>query len=167
MSMPSPNSQHRHLVIVVGIDLSDVSRHLLVNAQNLIRSAGAAELHLVHVVQPESVRSRLTEPISANGGPESRAHIEAAEWQLERLSASVVGDSGAEVRIHTPVGDPAEQIARIAEQVGADLVLVEAHDRAWPRRMFHRSVVARIARHASCSVLTSRPKGEAHRAAAS
>jgi nucleotide-binding universal stress UspA family protein len=164
MTTPSINHQHRRpVVIVVGIDLSDVSVHLMNNARDLIRSAKVAELHLVHVIHPESVRSRLTEPISTKGGPESRAHIESAQWQLERVRASIVGDSGVEVRVHTPVGEPAEQIARIAQEVGADLVLVEAHDRASPGRMFHRSVVARIARKAPCSVLTSRPKGDAQR----
>jgi nucleotide-binding universal stress UspA family protein len=167
MTTPTPNPrEHRgRIVLVVGIDLSDVSEQLLANARDFLRSAEAAELHLVHAVHPESLRSTLTVPISEKGGPESQAHVEAAEWQLERLGASIVGDSGAQVRIHTPVGYPAEEITRIAKEVGADLILVEAHDRPWPKRMFYPSVVARIARSAPCSVLASRPRAHAHEAA--
>ena len=44
----------------------------------------------------------------------------------------------------------------LAREVGAGIVIVEAHDRPWRARLFHRSVAARIGREAPCSVLMVR-----------
>ena len=54
MSEETKREERRRIVLVVGLDLSDVSEHLLLTARNLVRSVDEAELHLVHVVHPES-----------------------------------------------------------------------------------------------------------------
>ena len=147
------------LVIIVGIDLTDVSDHLIANARALVRSAGPqAELHLVHVIHHEPLRSRLNEPISSRTGAEEQSHQEAARFEMQQIADRMVGDTGAVVHIHTPVGRAADEIISIAATVGADLIIVEAHDAPWTQNVFHRSVVSRISHRAPCSVLTSRPK---------
>jgi hypothetical protein len=62
------------------------------------------------------------------------------------------------VHVHTPIGDAAEELTRIAAEVGADMVVVEAHEHgaSKPRRVFHRSMLARITTTAPCTVLTIR-----------
>jgi nucleotide-binding universal stress UspA family protein len=67
-----------------------------------------------------------------------------------------VGNSGAKWTIHVPVGPAADTLARVARLVNADVIVIEAHEHTWVHRAFHRSVVARIARNAPCSVLTLR-----------
>jgi nucleotide-binding universal stress UspA family protein len=145
------------LVLVVGVDLSEVSPHLLATARSLVRSVDEAELHVVHVVHSESVVQRLSEP-PGSVGVADRAQKEAARWELERLCGVIVEGAAIRVVVHTPVGHPAREINRIASEVGAGIIVIEAHDHpSKPRRLLHRSVVARIARTAPCSVLTVRP----------
>ena len=63
------------------------------------------------------------------------------------------------------MSSPAE-LTRIARETAADIIVVEVHDH--PPRVFHHSVVARIARTAPCSVLAIRKpaRGEESSAAA-
>jgi nucleotide-binding universal stress UspA family protein len=143
------------IVLVVGVDLSDVSEHLLANARDLVRSAGDAELHVVHVVRPETLSERLREPVYSAGSA-TRPPVESARWLLDGMCERIVRGSGVRWVVHTPVGEAADEIARIARDVGAGIVVLEAHDHASGRRVFHRSVVSRIARTAPCSVLTIR-----------
>jgi nucleotide-binding universal stress UspA family protein len=150
------------LVLVAAVDLNEGAEHLLTVARDLARSAPHAEIHVVHVVRPEPLSQRLSEPVGSQGIVE-RAQTESADWQLRRLCDDVIRSSGTPAFVHTPVGQPARQVVRVAQSVGADVVLVEAHDHGGLRRVFHRSVLARIALTAPCSVLTVRPK----RAAAS
>jgi nucleotide-binding universal stress UspA family protein len=152
------------IVLVVGVDLSDVSEHLLAKTRDLVRSVDEVELHVVHVVHPESLRERLAMP---GQGLETRAQMESARWQLDRLCETIAQRSRVRWLVHTPVGHAADELTRIARDVYADVVIIEAHDRSRPsmRRAFHRSVVARIAQIAPCSVLTIRPPRQSNHAA--
>lgn len=151
-----PSSEPSRIVLVVGVDLSEVSEHLLTKARDLVRAVDIAELHVVHVVRPEPLRERLAEPVLSPEGPGTKALRESAHWELERLCRSIVGESGAKWTIHVPVGPPADTLARVARLVNADVIVIEAHEHTWVHRAFHRSIVARVARNAPCSVLTLR-----------
>jgi nucleotide-binding universal stress UspA family protein len=144
------------IVLVVGVDLSEVSEHLLSQARDLVRSVELAELHVVHVVHPESLRERLTEPLHAEGAT-TRATTEAAYFELVRMCESIASGSRARWTVHTPVGRTADELTRIARNVGADVIVVEAHEHSRRPRVFHRSVIGRIVQTAPCSVLTIRP----------
>jgi nucleotide-binding universal stress UspA family protein len=61
------------------------------------------------------------------------------------------------VVLHTPLGHTADELARIASEVAADVIVVEAHH-VGARWGFHRSVIARIAKIATCSVLAVRQR---------
>jgi nucleotide-binding universal stress UspA family protein len=148
-------------VVVVGVDLSDVSEHLLRNARDLVRTVDDPELHVVHVIRPESLRERLTEPVGSVHTAE-RAQVESANLQLLRLCDTIVQGSGARWFVHTPVGDAADQLIETARAVRADIIVVEAHEHASRGRLFHRSAVARIFQGAPCSVLAIRQQPVAH-----
>jgi nucleotide-binding universal stress UspA family protein len=148
--------QPSRIVLVVGLDLSEISEHLLVKARDLVTTAERAEVHVVHVVRPEPLRERLGEPIHSEAGPGTRALKESAQWELERLCRKVLEPSPVRFVVHVRVGRTAPELAQVAKEVGADFVVVEAHDREGLHRIFHRSVVASIARDAPCSVLTIR-----------
>jgi nucleotide-binding universal stress UspA family protein len=143
-------------VVVVGVDLSDVSEHLLATARDLARTAEEAEFHVVHVVHPESLRERLTEPIRSPVHGAERSQIESARWQLEGMCAAILHRPGVRWLVHTPVGDAAAQLVEMARTVGADVIVVEAHDHPSRSRLFHRSAVARIFHDAPCSVVAIR-----------
>ncbi len=156
MTEPNASQDPTRIVLVVGVDLSEVSEHLLSKARDLVRSVELAELHVVHVVRPETLRERLAEPLRAEGIA-IRASTEAAHFELERMCESIVSGSRAKWTVHTPVGRTADELTRIARVVGADVIVVEAHEHPRRPRVFHRSVVGRIAQTAPCSVLTIRP----------
>jgi nucleotide-binding universal stress UspA family protein len=60
--------------------------------------------------------------------------------------------------VHIPVGHPAVELTRVANRVRADLVVLEphGHEKLAFRKLFRRSLVARIARNAPCTVLAIR-----------
>jgi len=147
------NDPPKRMVVVVGIDLSEVSAHLLARARDLVRSIDDADLHLVHVV---------VDPLRWAAGPvhpsllDTHPQVDLAQEKLHQLSNSVLGTSRAQVFLHTPVGNAADQITRLAREVHADIIVVEMHERSGLQRVFHRSSVPRITQTAPCSVLAIR-----------
>jgi nucleotide-binding universal stress UspA family protein len=149
------------MVVVVGVDLSDVSEHVLARAGDLVRSIDDAKLHVVHVIQPQPLRHLLGEAARATES-ETLAFVEGARRKLQVYCDAAVPHSGERVILHTPVGHPADELTRIARETGADIIVVEVHEH--PPRVFHHSVVARIARTAPCSVLAIRDSSRVGRA---
>jgi nucleotide-binding universal stress UspA family protein len=152
MSEESSKKYLGKMVLVVGVDLSDVSEHLLSNARQQLGSADQGELHVVHVVPRESFMNRISHPSPSPGASEVSGK-EAAQWELKRLCSAIADGSSVKVEIHTPVGDAAQEVVRIAREVSANLVLVETHH---DEAVFHISVATQIVHAAPCSVLTLR-----------
>ena len=148
-------AKKNRIVLVVGLDLGDTSQYLLRTVRELTRGADEAELHLVHAVPPETFTERLTEPLTAQGIAE-RTRAQIAHWEIERLCNGLMTGAVAHIIVHTPVGEPIEQLRRLAGRVGADAIVVEAHEGAGVKHVFHRSVAAGLAKSAPCSVLTVR-----------
>jgi nucleotide-binding universal stress UspA family protein len=157
MTAHPQNQSPTRIVIVVGVDLSNISEHLLEQTRSLIRPVDEAEVHVVRVVRPELPLLRLVRPREEKDAGVSH-EVESAQWALERLSGALTHNPRTRVIMHTPVGDAAVELTRISATVGADLIVIEAHehDGREPSRMFHRSVVDLIASTAPCSVLTIR-----------
>jgi nucleotide-binding universal stress UspA family protein len=161
------NAQHQpsRIVLVVGLDLSELSEHLLAVARDLAAWADKGELHVVHVVPPQPLRERLGEPVHSDEDPGLLALKEAAWCELESLCRHVVEGSPAHWTVHVRVGRAGDELARVAKDVGADFVIVEAHGRPASHWMFQRSVVARTARCSPCPVLTIRDPSQGGHAA--
>lgn len=119
-----------------------------------------SELHVVHV-----------EPIpSALAGPESVAYgvnyweelrriterdaCEKLDEELERL-----GGTDEVAGAHAKVGRPDAEIVRLAEELGADLVVVGNRGLGPVRRVLMGSVATSVVRHAHGSVLVARGDG--------
>ena len=144
-----------NLVLVVGVDLTDVSEHLLATAKDLVRFATGVEIHIVHVVAPEPLTMRIEEPVGSFGVID-RAHVESAQFLLRRLRDGLFASSDVSIVVHTPVGTAARELTRIARQVNADVIVVEAHDHKRRFQAPHRSLYGRLVRTAPCSVLAVR-----------
>src|SRR5258708_14084342 len=52
-----------HIVLVVGVDLSEGSEHLLPKPRDLVRPVDMADPHLVHVVRAAPFRPRIAQPL--------------------------------------------------------------------------------------------------------
>jgi nucleotide-binding universal stress UspA family protein len=150
-AQPEPS----RIVLVVGVDLTEVSEHLLRHVRDLVRSIDQTELHVVHVVPPEPLRPWVPESSGSLGSIEL-VQARTAYWQLCRMWDSIAPGSTAHFIVHTPVGRPADELTRVARSVGADIIVLEAHDHTGRRRLFHRSLLARVTQTAPCSVLAIR-----------
>ncbi len=153
MSEETKQQPARRMVVVVGVDLSNVSGHLLARARDLVRSIESAELHLVHVI-PDPLLWAAEPPHPSI--LDTRPQTDLARQKLQQLCDSVLKECRARIVLHTPVGRTADEISRIARESGADIIVVEMHERGGLRRVFHHSVVARITQTAPCSVLAIR-----------
>jgi nucleotide-binding universal stress UspA family protein len=157
MNAYSQSEQPSRIVLVVGVDMTNVSEHLLTQTLALIRPVDEVEVHVVHVVSPEPPLLRIVRPRDAKDAG-AVFEVERAQSVLERLSNSLAQNPRTRLIVHTPVGAAADELTRIASEVGADILVIEAHERVGrePLRVFRRSVVDRIASTAPCTVLTLR-----------
>jgi nucleotide-binding universal stress UspA family protein len=156
MATRTASAESPQIVLVVGVDLSDVSAPLLTTARDLVRSSPEAEIHVVHVVTPESLALRLTEPLGCPIGIVDRAHIESAQFELQRLCDDILRVANVRAVVHTPVGSAAQELAGVARAVGAHIIVLHAHDGSSRRRALRRSVIDGVAQWAPCSVLAIR-----------
>ncbi len=146
---------HSHIAVVVGIDLGPESAHLLAQTRDLVRTVDEAEIHVVHVVRPETALLRSARPDDAKDAGVVH-EVARARAILETLCAPLMDRTGS-VEVHTPIGDAAPELARVATTVGADILVVEAHERhRGPWGALHRSTVDQITGVAPCTVLAIR-----------
>jgi nucleotide-binding universal stress UspA family protein len=85
---------------------------------------------------PEEFFDRVTDP---------------ADLLLEELRAGI-SKEGVEAKYYPAAGDAAEAIVRVADQIGADLIVVGNKGMKGVRRVLG-SVPNSVAHHANCSVL--------------
>lgn len=156
--MTASQSPHpSRIVLVVGVDMSHISEHLLAQTRVLVQPVDEAEVHVVHVVRPEAPLLRVARPSDEKDAGVVH-QVELAQGAVQRLCEALVHTPRTRVVMHTPVGDPADELVRIAAEVNADVLVVEAHepDEHRPAGMFHHSTLDHIASTAPCTVLTLR-----------
>lgn len=141
--------------IVVGTDGSDSAREAVRQAAELARMSGAT-LELVSAYEP--VPSRRIEG-EASGAPDDVAHEfgprEDVNFALDGGEA-IASDFGVDVSRHPLNGDPADAILSVAEEVGADLIVVGNKGMTGARRFLLGSVPNKVSHHAPCSVFIAR-----------
>lgn len=115
--------------IVVGYDGSDASRRALDAAADLV--GYGSSLAVVTVRDGE---------VGGDVPGDARRHLQARH---------------VEARYHEPAGEPAERLVQVAQDVGADLVVVGRRNRG-PLRALLGSVSSRVVRRADCDVLVVR-----------
>ncbi|MCK5781446.1 MAG: universal stress protein [Flavobacteriales bacterium] len=113
-----------------------------------------AEIGIVHVVNiPTSVGS-----IDAGILPEEAMNFsrKAGENLLKNLIDGL--DSDVSVKKFLPIGSPVDEVASVAEEFGADLLIVGTHARSGFSKFFLGSVEEQIVSQVKCEVLVV--KGE-------
>lgn len=133
---------------LVGVDLSEPSRHAIVVAARLIRPDERA-LTVAHVYEAahESMLRRVARPadVAAYVG-RCRVDAEAAVASLLRRARAAAGE------VVLRRGDPRATILRLAKERGADLLALGSHGRAALAGNLVGTMEA-IVRHAPCDVL--------------
>jgi len=133
--------------IVVPIDFSDPSLDALRRALELC--GDASKLHVVHVLpQLHPMEPGVVWSEQSDAERESKAEAAVAK-RLEEP-----GFSGAHT--HAGIGDPGHGIVEIADEIGADLIIIASHGYTGLKHLFLGSVAERVVRHAHCPVLVMR-----------
>jgi nucleotide-binding universal stress UspA family protein len=139
--------------IVVGTDGSETASEAVRQAIELAQTTGA-DLDLVSAFEPvpqERVREEVMEvpgDIAHTIGPREDVNM-----TLESAANKAKQEGGLEtVRTHAREGDPADAILDVAEEVGADLIVVGNKGMTGAKRFLLGSVPNKISHHAPCGV---------------
>jgi universal stress protein A len=136
--------------ILVALDYSEHSAHALDMAVELAREFGA-ELHLVHAFEiPVPIVTPYEVAIPEN-------YIEPVREEATRRlqeARDKVAAQGLEVKAHLTESPAASGIVRVAEEIGADLIVMSTRGNTGLKHLLLGSVAERTLRMAPCSVLT-------------
>jgi nucleotide-binding universal stress UspA family protein len=130
--------------IVVGYDETDPAQRALARAADLAEAFGAKVV--VTSVAPVLTGSREMGAIDPADPPEQ--HRE----ELDRARTFLSG-RGIEGDYRLAAGDPAEAIVELAEESGADLIVVGTRQPNLVAHLLGRSVSGAVTRKAQCDVL--------------
>jgi nucleotide-binding universal stress UspA family protein len=144
--LATDGSEEAELAALRAVDLADATH---------------SELHVAHVgVVPIFLKSypgtlgyerRLYEQIEEM----SRELLRKQSWQVKAVRGTVAGT-------HLRMGEVALEIVALAEELGADLIVMGCRGLGGVRRALMGSVSDSVVRHAHCPVLVVRPeKGQA------
>jgi nucleotide-binding universal stress UspA family protein len=137
--------------IVIATDFSPGSAAALEAALAFYVPEGGTRTHLVHVVEPTAFA-----PPPPLWVDYDRARVEDARARLDREAKRFHGrlDATAKTEAVLLTGAPHVEICRLADHVGADLIVVGTHGRTGVRHAVIGSVAERVVRHAGRPVLT-------------
>lgn len=143
--------------VVVGYDFSQSGRAALHRAVTL---AGRAPFHVLHVVCVVDPKEAIPALPSYNGVDYMYAarvqEALAAETQQELDHADVHGS--VHFFVHARIGKPAPEILALAEEIGADLIIVGSKRLTPLERLILGSTSEHVMREAGCPVEIARAK---------
>jgi nucleotide-binding universal stress UspA family protein len=141
--------------IVVGTDGSDTAKSAVRYAIDLARELGA-QLHLVSAYEPvpsHRLRERrMAMPDDVQWAVSDRDDVMA----LLQEAAEDARLAGVAAELFARQGDAADAIIDVAEEQGADLIVVGNRGMTGAKRFLLGSVPNRVSHHAPCSVLIVR-----------
>jgi universal stress protein A len=140
--------------IMVAVDLTEESHHVVKRAQTLAELSGA-ELHIVHVV----------EPLSLAYGGDIPMDLSTVQDQIHDQARSSLAEFAGQLGIPGNrqaliFGRPESEIQRAAQSVNADLIVVGSHGRAGLALLLG-STANGVLHGATCDVLAVRVGGPA------
>jgi nucleotide-binding universal stress UspA family protein len=141
--------------IVVGTDGSETASRAVEAAVELAQLSGAT-LELVSAYEPVSGQ-RLREearqvPPDLQWIINRRADVDATLQQ----AAERARDAGVAAQTYAREGDPADAILDVAEELGADLIVVGNKGMTGAKRFLLGSVPNKVSHHAPCAVMIIR-----------
>lgn len=135
--------------IMLAVDLTEESNAVAAKATALAAINGS-DMHIVHVI----------EPLSLAYGGDVPMDLSSVQEQIQDQAKSHLRDFGTRLNIdaehqHLIFGRPESEIHRIAEEQGADLIVVGSHGRHGLALLFG-STANGVLHGASCDVLAVR-----------
>jgi nucleotide-binding universal stress UspA family protein len=131
--------------VVVGFDFTDGASAALSRALGVVARAPWHVLHIVHVLERGSFADA------------ERAEAQVAE-AIRQAAAEAAVAGKLHFNVHSHIGRPAQEILRVAHDVGADLIIVGGNSHSALSRAVLGSVSEKVVREAGCTVEVARPK---------
>lgn len=158
--MATANSDKAPYTLVVGVDFSSTGELALQRAFELASRTPDAEPHIVYVAAAYGPMLRLELPDDTKTVSIEEASDHLRDYVAAQLDKFQTGRRAAFERAvtHIRVGAPADEVAQLAADLDADLIMVGTHGRRGVRRLLLGSVAEGVMRLAHCPVLIVRPK---------
>lgn len=159
MTTEKPAEPARY-TIVVGIDFSRTGDLALQRAFELANREPNAEPHVVYVASSYGPMLRLELPDDVKTVSIEEASDAIRDYVEDKLAQFQDQQRATFERAvtHVRVGAPADEIAQLAADLEADMVIVGTHGRRGVRRLLLGSVAEGAMRMSHCPVLVVRPK---------
>lgn len=139
-----PRFEELPRIVVVAVDFS---RYSLEIAREALEDLDpGAQLHLVHVTQPDRA-GRF------------RGNRIAIERQLTELATELEVPGIVAVETHLRTGDPADEILYVAELVGAELIAAGSHGVPYPSQVLTGDVYGKLVHLSRRPLLIGPPRG--------
>lgn len=145
--------------ILVPTDFSEESYKALRPALELARQFGS-EVLLVHVIEPihpYPVTGLSSYPTDLPPDPIFEVRGEAGKL-LEQISTEAREKTGVSVETLMRVGRAFDQVVQVAEESGADLIVISTHGYTGLKHVLMGSTAERVVRHAPCPVMVVRAR---------
>ena len=143
-------------VILAAVDTSPGASRVVETAARLARRNWQhAQLNILHVY-----KTGLFDRPPPGGGHASELQAEARNY-LDYHVRMARRQTTVPVTGQFVVGDPTDEIVRVADSLSADMVVMGTHDSVGLERLLLGSVAEAVVRRARCSVLVVRSKDRA------
>jgi nucleotide-binding universal stress UspA family protein len=149
--------------IVVGYDFSDLADLALLKAFQLASREKNGEVHVVHIFVPvvDVTEVAAAGAVPADLGPAIGETYEALEARVGQAMAAWQSETGlsfSRLSVHVRTELATSEVAQLAADLDAELVVVGTHGRRGIRRFLLGSVAEAVVRQSPCPVLVVRPK---------
>jgi nucleotide-binding universal stress UspA family protein len=138
--------------IVVGTDGSDTASEAVRQAAELAKIS-KSELNIVSAYEPISQAQLREESRDVPGDVSNTVNPREVVNVVLDNAAGAARQQNVEVQTHPREGDPADVILDVAEDIGADLIIVGNKGMTGAKRFLLGSVPNKVSHHAPCSVL--------------
>ncbi len=138
--------------ILLPIDFTEHCQRTATHAAWLAQQSGGT-LHLAHVVE---------NPLDPVYKPEEAQHwrtVEHADAKAREMLTQAAENClppDAPRELHVLAGDPSEKLIALAEQIGANLIVMSTHGTSSIVHLLLSDIAEKVARHAHCPVLLVR-----------
>ena len=141
--------------MVVGTDGSDTAKEAVRQATELAGRVDA-KIHLVSAYEPVPEGRLREERQEVPSDLQWIVHPREDVAATLEAGEGAIKESGVEVETHAREGDPADAILDVAEEQGADLIVVGNKGMTGAKRFLLGSVPNKVSHHAPCSVMIIR-----------